>query len=56
MYHYLTGAALAGHMRAILEDPDRASAMAIAARALGKPDAGARLADLVERLAQGDAP
>ncbi|MEM7268180.1 MAG: undecaprenyldiphospho-muramoylpentapeptide beta-N-acetylglucosaminyltransferase [Pseudomonadota bacterium] len=48
----LTGEALAGHIRAILDAPDRAADMAAKARALGRPDAGARLADLVESLAE----
>jgi UDP-N-acetylglucosamine--N-acetylmuramyl-(pentapeptide) pyrophosphoryl-undecaprenol N-acetylglucosamine transferase len=48
----LTGEALAGHIRAILEDPARAADMAQKAKSLGRPDAAARLADLVERLAK----
>ncbi len=48
----LTGEALAGHIRAILEDPSHATAMADAARTLGRPNAASELADLVERLAQ----
>ena len=47
----LTGEALAGHIRRILETPVLAADMAAAARGLGRPDAGARLADLVETLA-----
>ncbi|MEL6793011.1 MAG: UDP-N-acetylglucosamine--N-acetylmuramyl-(pentapeptide) pyrophosphoryl-undecaprenol N-acetylglucosamine transferase, partial [Pseudomonadota bacterium] len=50
----LTGAALAGHIRAVLDDPARAADMAAAARALGRPGAGRDLADLVERLAEKD--
>ncbi|MEM7546556.1 MAG: UDP-N-acetylglucosamine--N-acetylmuramyl-(pentapeptide) pyrophosphoryl-undecaprenol N-acetylglucosamine transferase [Pseudomonadota bacterium] len=47
----LTGAALAGHMRAILEHPAVAADMAAKAAARGRPDAAARLADLVESIA-----
>ena len=47
----LTAAALSSHIRAILDDPAEAARMAAAARALGLPDAAARLADLVERVA-----
>jgi len=47
----LTGEALAGHIRAILEDPALASDMAAKARARGRPDAAARLADLIESIA-----
>ncbi|MEL7462753.1 MAG: undecaprenyldiphospho-muramoylpentapeptide beta-N-acetylglucosaminyltransferase [Pseudomonadota bacterium] len=50
----LTGEALAGHIRAVLDDPDKAGAMAEAARGLGRPDAGRNLADLVERLGRKD--
>lgn len=49
----LTGPALAGHIGAILSDPAKASAMATAAKALGRPDAASDLADLVETLAEG---
>ncbi len=52
----LTGAVLAGQMRAVLEAPARAASMAASARRLGKPDAAERLADLVERLAKGESP
>ena len=47
----LTAAGLAGHLGAVLENPDRAAAMAAAARKLGRPDAARDLADLVERTA-----
>ena len=47
-----TPAALSASVTAILSDPDRAGAMAAAARAEGKPDAAARLAGLVEGLAK----
>ncbi|MGB0505971.1 MAG: undecaprenyldiphospho-muramoylpentapeptide beta-N-acetylglucosaminyltransferase [Pikeienuella sp.] len=49
----LTGEGLAGHIHAILTDPTRAANMAAAARKLGRPDAAADLAGLVERLAEG---
>lgn len=51
----LTAATLAGHVAAILADPARAAAMAGAARSLGRPDAAARLADLVETVARENA-
>lgn len=51
----LTAAALAGHMRAVLDDPAAAASMAAAARARGRPDAASDLADLVERLAKDEA-
>ncbi|MEX2519771.1 MAG: UDP-N-acetylglucosamine--N-acetylmuramyl-(pentapeptide) pyrophosphoryl-undecaprenol N-acetylglucosamine transferase [Paracoccaceae bacterium] len=46
----LTAAALAGHIRAVLQAPDRAAGMAAAARGIGRPAAAAALGDLVERL------
>lgn len=46
----LTAAALAGHIRAVLEAPSRAAEMAAAARRIGRPAAAAALGDLVERL------
>lgn len=46
----LTAAALTAHVAGVLADPVRAAGMAEAARALGRPDATARLADLVETL------
>ena len=52
----LTGAGLAGHIRAILSDPAKAREMAAAAKALGRPAAAADLADLVETLAEGRRP
>ena len=48
----LTGEALAAHIRAILEDPQKANDMAAAARQLGRPNAASELADLVERLSE----
>ncbi|MGB0411229.1 MAG: undecaprenyldiphospho-muramoylpentapeptide beta-N-acetylglucosaminyltransferase [Pikeienuella sp.] len=49
----LTGASLAGHIRAILSDPATAASMAAAAKTLGRPTAASDLADLVETLAEG---
>lgn len=49
----LTGAMLAGHIREILDAPERAAAMAAAARGAGRPDAAMRLADLVESISEG---
>jgi UDP-N-acetylglucosamine--N-acetylmuramyl-(pentapeptide) pyrophosphoryl-undecaprenol N-acetylglucosamine transferase len=49
----LDPATLARHLAAILGDGDLAQAMSQAALALGRPDAGAALADLVEDLAEG---
>ncbi len=48
----LTAEALAGHIAAILGDPEGASAMARASRGQGRPDAVEHLAALVEDLAQ----
>lgn len=45
-----TTARLSEAMAAILSDPDRGARMAAAARALGRPDAAARLHDLVKDL------
>jgi UDP-N-acetylglucosamine--N-acetylmuramyl-(pentapeptide) pyrophosphoryl-undecaprenol N-acetylglucosamine transferase len=42
-----TAAALASHLNALLEAPQRLATMAAAAHAAGRPDAAARLADLV---------
>jgi len=47
----LTDAALAALLQALMEDPARLAAMAAAARAVGKPDAADRLADVVEQVA-----
>lgn len=49
--HALTPERLTAEVAAILEDPERAGAMAAAAAAHGRPDAARRLADLVEELA-----
>ncbi|MFI5054581.1 MAG: UDP-N-acetylglucosamine--N-acetylmuramyl-(pentapeptide) pyrophosphoryl-undecaprenol N-acetylglucosamine transferase, partial [Acidimicrobiia bacterium] len=51
----LDDARLAAELQALLDDPDRRQAMEVAARALGRPDATARLADLVEEVAGGRA-
>ena len=48
----LTAEVLAGHIAAILSDPEGASAMARASRGQGRPDAVERLAALVEDLAR----
>lgn len=50
----LDAAGLSGHIAAILTDPRRATAMAAAACAAGRPDATDRLAALVEDLAKKD--
>jgi UDP-N-acetylglucosamine--N-acetylmuramyl-(pentapeptide) pyrophosphoryl-undecaprenol N-acetylglucosamine transferase len=44
----LTGASLAGAVRSVVETPGRLEEMERAARALGRPDAAARVADLLE--------
>lgn len=51
----LTPELLAGHVAAILSDPEGAAAMAEASRGRGRPDAALELAELVERLAAGRA-
>jgi UDP-N-acetylglucosamine--N-acetylmuramyl-(pentapeptide) pyrophosphoryl-undecaprenol N-acetylglucosamine transferase len=48
----LTPEVLAGHVGAILADPEGAAAMAEASRVRGRLDATDRLAELVERLAE----
>ncbi|WP_424934069.1 undecaprenyldiphospho-muramoylpentapeptide beta-N-acetylglucosaminyltransferase [Amaricoccus macauensis] len=48
----LTPEGLAGHITAILSDPEGASAMAAASHAHGRPEATQHLAGLVEELAQ----
>lgn len=50
----LTAQGLAGHISAILSDPEGAAAMAAASLATGRPDATETLAGLVERLAQAE--
>ncbi|MCC5974803.1 MAG: undecaprenyldiphospho-muramoylpentapeptide beta-N-acetylglucosaminyltransferase [Rubellimicrobium sp.] len=49
----LSSEALTEAVLGILSDPDRAADMARAALSIGMPDAAERLADLVERLAEG---
>jgi UDP-N-acetylglucosamine--N-acetylmuramyl-(pentapeptide) pyrophosphoryl-undecaprenol N-acetylglucosamine transferase len=44
---------LSGHIAAILSDPIRATQMSLAALTQGRPDATARLVEVVERLAGG---
>ena len=44
----LTGASLAAAVTAVLEDPQRLAAMEDAAKSLARPDAAARVADLLE--------
>ena len=46
----LDGARLDRELQSLLDDPDRAAAMGVAARTLGRPDATARFADLVEEV------
>ena len=48
----LTPPKLAEHVAAAVNDPGQLAAMAAKARALGKPDAVERLADLVEAVAE----
>lgn len=48
----LTPELLAGHVAAILSDPEGAEAMAEASRGQGRPQATLELAELVERLAE----
>jgi UDP-N-acetylglucosamine--N-acetylmuramyl-(pentapeptide) pyrophosphoryl-undecaprenol N-acetylglucosamine transferase len=43
----LTGESLAREVGALVDEPSRIAAMAAAARGLGRPDAAARVADLV---------
>lgn len=47
----LTAETISRQMQAILDSPEKASAMAAAAKAAGAPDAAMRLADLVETVA-----
>ncbi|HVG46996.1 MAG TPA: UDP-N-acetylglucosamine--N-acetylmuramyl-(pentapeptide) pyrophosphoryl-undecaprenol N-acetylglucosamine transferase [Rubellimicrobium sp.] len=49
-----TAAALTERLRVLLSGSERAAAMARASQAYGKPDATERLAELVERLSQGE--
>jgi UDP-N-acetylglucosamine--N-acetylmuramyl-(pentapeptide) pyrophosphoryl-undecaprenol N-acetylglucosamine transferase len=50
----LTGASLARELTALVEAPERLGAMEDAARALGRPDAAARVADLVRGAAAAE--
>jgi len=50
-----TAAALAARLETLLADPAPLAAMAAAARGFGRPEAGEKLADLVQRLAEGNA-
>jgi undecaprenyldiphospho-muramoylpentapeptide beta-N-acetylglucosaminyltransferase len=50
----LDGERLAADLTALLDEPGRLDAMSRAARALGRPDAAARVADLVEASAGQD--
>jgi UDP-N-acetylglucosamine--N-acetylmuramyl-(pentapeptide) pyrophosphoryl-undecaprenol N-acetylglucosamine transferase len=45
-----TAKTLAGHLAALVETPQRLAAMAAAAHTVGRPDAAARLADLVGEM------
>ncbi len=49
----LTGERLAATLTALAGDPERRRAMASRARALGRPDAAARVADCIVALAEG---
>ncbi len=46
----LSGPVLAGHLLGLLGDEARLDAMAAAAKRMGRPDAAARIADLVVGL------
>jgi UDP-N-acetylglucosamine:LPS N-acetylglucosamine transferase len=43
-----TGPRLGSELKALLDDPDQLGAMGAAARALGHPDAAARIAEVVD--------
>ena len=47
---------LAGHLSALFGEPPRLAAMAAAAHAAGRPDAAARLADLVGEMTKTLSP
>jgi UDP-N-acetylglucosamine--N-acetylmuramyl-(pentapeptide) pyrophosphoryl-undecaprenol N-acetylglucosamine transferase len=50
----LTPEALSARILGLMSEPERALAMSLAALRHGRPDAAERLADLVERLSQGE--
>jgi UDP-N-acetylglucosamine--N-acetylmuramyl-(pentapeptide) pyrophosphoryl-undecaprenol N-acetylglucosamine transferase len=50
----LSGKGLARELDRLLSDPEALAAMSAGARSLGRPDAAARLADVVERASRGD--
>jgi UDP-N-acetylglucosamine:LPS N-acetylglucosamine transferase len=50
----LDGGRLAEELDRLLGDPGRLAAMSASSRALGRPNAAARLADLVEAVARGE--
>ncbi len=51
-----TVASLAGHLKTLFDAPQRLAAMAAAAHAAGRPDAAARLADMVSELIAAPVP
>jgi UDP-N-acetylglucosamine--N-acetylmuramyl-(pentapeptide) pyrophosphoryl-undecaprenol N-acetylglucosamine transferase len=51
-----TGQAVAGHLLGLVNDPKRLADMALAAHQAGRPDAAARLADIVGELIDLPAP
>jgi UDP-N-acetylglucosamine--N-acetylmuramyl-(pentapeptide) pyrophosphoryl-undecaprenol N-acetylglucosamine transferase len=51
-----TVASLAGHLKTLFEAPQRLAEMATAAHTAGRPDAAARLADMVEALIAAPVP
>ena len=50
-HEFFTAATLAGHLLSLTGEPERLAAMAGAAHAAGRPDAAARLADVVAEFA-----
>ncbi|MEO1331119.1 MAG: undecaprenyldiphospho-muramoylpentapeptide beta-N-acetylglucosaminyltransferase [Pseudomonadota bacterium] len=51
----MTPQGLAATLEALFAEPERLTEMAVAAKALGRPNAAERLADLTEKVARGDA-
>jgi UDP-N-acetylglucosamine:LPS N-acetylglucosamine transferase len=49
----LSSESLAGRIEALIDHRERLEAMADRAKAFGRPDAGDRLADLVEEVVRG---